>query len=480
MKEKSLKKNTVFNFLKAIVSLIFPFITFPYVSRVLGVEKIGQVNFANNLVNYFVLISGLGISNYAIREGVKYRDDKRLISQFSMEMIIINLLSTLISYILLFIVISIPSLADYRMLMLLFSTMLIFNIVGINWLFNIFEEFGYITFRTIIMQIVSLVLLLFLVRGKEDYLKYTLVLVISSVGANIFNISYARKFISYKTYKKPELLKHLKPILIIFAMSVASNIYLNIDTTMLGFMLGDYEVGIYTAGSKINKIIVNLLSSVLVVFLPRLSYYVKLGKKEEFTSMVDKALNYILGLTIPACIGFVLLSKEIILLFSGSEFIGAIPVLMIKAPNIIFSVLNGFIAIQLFMPLGKEKISLYATLCGALLNVFFNVLLIPKFGAVGSSVATIVAEGVVMIVCVCALRKDYTFDRLKSETGKYIVASVCMVPVGMLFKHTGMGLFGRTVSTVFFDGIIYVLVLYAMKAEIIIENLSLIRNKLKT
>lgn len=479
MSEKSIKKNSVLSFIKAIVSLVFPLITFPYASRILGVERIGQVNFSNSIINYFVLLAGLGISSYAIREGAKIRDNKEKTNQFCVEIIVINLISTVISYCLLIIVMQHSSLQDYRQLMILSSITIVFNFLGINWLFNIFEEFAYITIRTMVMQIISLIILFLFVRTKDDYLNYAFVLVLSSVGANIFNISYSRKFISISKVKKLNLTKHIKPIMVIFGMTVASTIYLNLDTTMLGFMVGDYEVGIYSAATKINKIAGNLISSVLVVFLPRLSYYVKMQKKKEFNALVDKALNYILGLTIPASIGLFLLSKEIIILFSGSAFLDAVPTMMIKSPNIILSVLNGFIAIQLFMPLNKELTSLYATVAGAVINLVFNYLLIPIYGSTGAAVATLLAEGIVLVICLYTLKDLYSFKNIWKEILKYFIAGIGMIPLGIILHKLKLGIFSTTIFMVIGGGVIYFVLLFIMKSQIIIESNKVLLSRIK-
>ena len=60
-----MKKNMLLNAIKGIMSLMFPLITFPYISRVLGVENIGRVNFSNSVVSYFILLGGFGITSYA-------------------------------------------------------------------------------------------------------------------------------------------------------------------------------------------------------------------------------------------------------------------------------------------------------------------------------------------------------------------------------------------------------------------------------
>lgn len=469
METKSLKKNSLINLFKTVIGLIFPLITFPYASRVLGVEYIGRVNFANSTMNYFILIAGLGIANYAIREGAKIRDNPELINKLCTEILIINIFSTAVAYIGVFILIQIPPFNTYKSLLLLFSTTILFNIIGVNWLFNIYEEFVYITLRTLMFQAISLCLLLLFVRKQSDYFHYAGILVLSSVGANVFNIFYSRRFVRFFPKCKYEIKKHLKPILIIFGMGIASTIYLNVDMTMLGIQSGDYSVGLYTAASKINKIVCNVISSVCVVFLPRLAYYLENNKKEEFNRLVSTAFCYILGLTIPAAVGLFILSKEIILIFSGMQFLDAIPAMMIKAPNIILSVINGFIAIQLFMPLNKEKESLYATIFGAIVNCILNYFMIPVWGAAGAAFATICAEGCVFLVCLFYLKGTYSLGSLFYESWKYAIGSMGIVIIGYFIHLLNLGIIGTTILITFFGALIYFVILYFLRAELI-EN----------
>lgn len=467
MKVRSLKINSIINIVKTLLGIIFPLITFPYASRVLGVENIGKVNYANSIVSYFVLFAGLGITTYATREGAKIRDDSVKLNKLCSEMFIINSISTIIASIGVVILSMLPVLRDYRDLILLFGTTLIFNLIGINWLFNIFEDYLYITIRTLIFQIISLILLFVLVRNREDYIFYAAITVFSNVGANVYNMFYGKRYIKLFSSKYYEIKKHMKPIMIIFGMSVASAIYLNMDTTMIGAINGNKEVGLYTAAVKINRIVCTLITSACTVLIPRLSYYLEKNRKEEFKQLIFKSTNYILLLTIPSAVGLSILSEEIICLFSGKEFIDAIVTMKILSPNIILSVTNGFLAYQIFMPLGKEKEVLYATISGAIINGIFNMLLIPAYGARGAAVATILAELTVFIVCRIYMCKFYKGEKLFTEIWKYIIGSVAILIVGINIRKLGLSMTANVMLCIIASCSIYLLVLVLLKAVVV-------------
>lgn len=195
MKQKSLAMNAFLNSFRSVMNIIFPLITFPYVSRILTVEGMGIYNFSSSIVNYFMLIAALGISTYAIREGAKYRTDKSKITQFSSEMFTINLCSTVLAYLLLFLCLIVFSkLRNYTICILIFSLQIFFTTIGTEWIYQIYEDYSYITVRSIIFQIISIILLFTFVKGPDDYLNYAGITVFSAVGSNILNFIHARKY----------------------------------------------------------------------------------------------------------------------------------------------------------------------------------------------------------------------------------------------------------------------------------------------
>ena len=161
MKKKSLGVNALLNSLQTILNLIFPLITFPYASRILSVDGMGKFNFSSSIVSYFSLIASLGISTFAIREGAKYRDDRDKISKFASRVFTFNLASTLISYIALAITLLVaPALHKYLTSILLISISIILTTLGTDWIYTIFEEYGYLTLRNIIFKILSFISLI--------------------------------------------------------------------------------------------------------------------------------------------------------------------------------------------------------------------------------------------------------------------------------------------------------------------------------
>lgn len=398
MKNKSLGLNAFLNGLKITLNLLFPLITFPYVSRVLGVKGIGVYNYSNSIVSYFLLIAALGISTYAIREGAKYRDDKKQINEFASEIFTINICSTLVSYILLFACLIIfTNLHDYVSCILIFSVQIFFTTLGMDWVYSIYEDYAYITVRSISFQIISLILLFIFVRSKNDYLNYAIITVFSSVGSNIFNFVHARMFVKVKLTWDIPWKHHLLPIFIIFASNVAIMVFVNSDITILGIMKNTYVVGLYSVAAKVYSIIKNLLASLLIVTVPRLAMLMGKRRMNEYNKILTKVINMLLLFTLPAMTGLFMLSKEVVLIISGRSFLAATPSLQILCFALIFSLFSWVMSDCVLIPIKREKFVLIGTVISAIINICLNLILIPFWSEKAAALSTVAAEASMMI-----------------------------------------------------------------------------------
>ena len=424
MSKKSLKKNAVYGFIKAFMNLAFPLISFPYASRILLAEGIGKVNFANSVIEYFVMIATLGIGGYAAREATRLRDDKHALNKICKEIFIINLISTFAAYILLGIAfLCVSKFSEYRMLLIVCSTKILFTTLGMDWLYNAHEEYKYITIRSVLFQLTSLILLFTFVRTKDDYVAYALMGVFSSVGSNICNIFYSRKFFNFFEKTKIELKKHMRPIFIFFGMTCAGKLHSALDAVMLGFLMNDMSVGYYSAANKIRTLVQGVITTVISTFMPRSSYYIEKNKMQEYNAIVTKITNLSLFFSIPATVGIIVISRPLILLFSGENFIGAIPSMIVMAPIIVTASLSSSLTNVVLTPNRLERYTFYSEIIGCILNIILNIIFIPLWGVFGAAFATLLVETTVtvyrLIFCIpfiknCHIAKTFMQSLLSS------------------------------------------------------------------
>lgn len=479
MAEKSLKKNAFYSVLRTIMSLLFPLITFPYASRILLPEGTGKVNFANSIINYFGMLASLGIGTYGIREAAKVRHDKQRLSQFTVELFTINLLSTLIAYILLYIsIIVVPKFHEYRMLLYMTSVTIIFTTMGISWLYSAVEEYGYIALRSVVFQVVSIILLFTFVKRKEDYLIYAGIGVISSVGSNIFNIIHARKFISFTGLRRLELKKHVKPIFVFFGSTLAISVFTMLDTSMLGFLSTDAEVGFYSAATKLTRMIRDLFPAVFTVLFARLSVYAgKTEEQDKYKNLIFNMLNFILCFALPIMVGLFLLGKPILILLSGTAFLPALPAMYVMIPVILFSSTAGFLGGTVLNSLSKEKWYLYTVIAGAFVNFVLNYFLIPPYGALGAGIATVVTECILMLCYIIQLHKLIPFGKLAKPFAQSCLACTIMSLLLYFIKDYLFSGFLQILLTTGIGILVYFSTLFLFKNYFVMQIVETIKNK---
>lgn len=484
MRKKSLGVNALLNGLRSALNLIFPLITFPYVSRVLSVDGMGIYNFSNTYVNYFVLIAGLGVATYAVREGAKYRDNKEQISEFASQIFTINMVSTLIAYLLLIgSLLIFSNLRNYVTCILVFSLQLFFTTIGTEWLYTIYEEYQYITIRSIVFKIISIVLLFLLVHSSNDYLWYAAITVFAGVGSNILNYIHAKSFCKIRFVRDTNWKYHLKPILVIFASAVAVTLYISSDTTILGLLKDNYAVGIYGVAVKIYTIVSGLISGLLVVTIPRLAMLIGKRRVKEYSHVLQEVINSVSILGLPAAVGLVMLSKEVILIIAGKKYLDGTLSLQIITWALIFSNYSTIFNQCVLIPLKRESKTLRNTVITGLVNVGLNFIFIPLWSYDGTALSTVIAEFMVMVMNGWSAR-DYVGPILKSKrTFKSILDSIvgCLgiAMVCVLLKLGISSLILRTVLSIGLSVIMYGAILVFLKNEIALEYLNKVIDRMR-
>lgn len=479
MAQKSLKKNAAYNFVKAFMNLAFPLISFPYASRVLMPSGIGKVNFINSFIDYFVLLAGLGIGSYATREAARIRDNKNLLNTFSSQILTINAISTIISYAILAITFLLtPKLREYKVLLVICSTKILFSATGVTWLYAAEEEYRYITIRSAIFQAFSLIFLFTFVRKPEDYTLYAMMGVISNVGSNICNFLYARKFISIRLTLKINLKKHFRSIMIFFGESCASKIHSALDSVMLGFMLNDMSVGYYSAAQKIKVLVTQMITSITGTLTPRSSWYLEQNDKKGYQQMVQKAGNVACFFSIPAAIGIMAIARPLIMFFSGEAYLPALPSMLILAPSVVTGSISSFLFNVILTPNRLEKYSLQAQIIGSSLNILLNAIFIPFWGVFGASLSTMIVELTIMVVMMIHARKYLKGSKIFSSFLQALVGSLFMAVVVGLAIQLFESAFLQILAGILTGSLTYAVVMILLRNQSALMVLSMLKKEI--
>lgn len=435
----SIKKNFIWNTILKLSTIIFPLIIFPYVSRTVGAEGIGKVSFASSVISYFGIIAQLGVQTYGIRTCAQARDNKDELSRRVQEILIINIISTAISYALLIIsVISVDKLYSEKDLIFITSSQLFFDTVGEMWLFSGLEKYAYITVRAVAFKFISLILIFIFVHNPSDYIAYGAILAFSVVGSDILNFYYSRKFITYKIRNDYNFKRHIKPLITFMLMSVANTFYTSLDTVMLGFMQNDTQVGYYNAAIKIRTVLLGLVNSLAVVLLPRASYYIEKHELRKFVDISKKAFDFIIVTGLAFSIYFSLFSKESIMVLSGSEFLPAVEPMLWLMPTVLICGISNLTAIQMLVSLGKEKDVMFSQIVGALIDLVLNYIFIPYYGCSAAAAATMIAEFVILLMQIKTLHKENIKISGYTNFVKIIVSNTLAIVSVIFLKYVSL------------------------------------------
>ena len=424
----SIKYNFIMNVILKISGFIFPLVTFPYVTRVLGAGPNGKIGFAASVVSYFALLASLGIPSYGVRKCAEVRDNERELAKTVKELLIINSVCLIISYSLFVAcVLFIQKFRENAILMFISSLTIVFSTFGVEWFYQAIEQYNYITVRNIIFKIVGILMMFVFVRKETDYIVYAGINVFATVGSNILNTIRLRKFVNIFNAGEIEIeiKKHLFPIFMLFSYNATTTIFTNLDQVMLGFMVNDTTVGYYNASIKMKNVLTSAITALGAVMLPRVSYYLKQGKKEEFEGLITKSFNFIFVSAIPISMFFILKSGPIITFIAGEQYGPSVDIMKYLAPAIVFIGASSVTAWQLLIPLGKEKYTVVGAIVGAITDLILNFLLIPIYAGVGAAVGTVVAEFGVLITHLFVLKNVIKKTLNITEFVKCAIGTIC-------------------------------------------------------
>lgn len=480
-KKKNLGINAILNVIRQCMSVLFPIITYPYALRVLGADGIGKVSYSASIINYFTLLAMLGVTNYAIREGSKRKQQKVGFQTFFCEVFTINLFFTIISYVLLLlVVIYVHRFQPYATLLMLQSSSIVLTTLGVEWVNSVYEDYVLVTVRSIVTHIVSMILLFVFVKEPEDYYIYAFLTVVTNGIVCLSNLFNTRRYTKIRMTLRPNFKQHLKPMLVLFANSLAVTIYINVDVTMLGWMKGDYYTGLYTVAVKVYSIVKNLMCAVFSVTIPRLSFLSGNEYKDDFRKLYTDLWGYMSLLLIPVGVGLVCIAPEIMLFMGGVDFVDSALALQILALSLIAAIFGGLVTGCLNVVVGREKENLKATILSAFLNCFLNFFFIYRFAHYGAAFTTFVSEAFVFVFCFIRIKNKREYMNIvevKASIIHAIIGAIIMGVFAYFIRSIVGGPILRIVLMIPCCILLYIVVLLLLKERLLLNILKMIKKK---
>lgn len=395
MLQPSIKKNFAYKSVLTLSTYLINFITFPYVARVLGVERIGLVNFVDNTVNYFLLFATMGVGLLGVREIAAVKEDKKRRDQVYSSVLALNLLFTLVSLgIYLLCVVTIPKLCQYDELFYIGTAKILFTVFLVEWFFTGVENFRYITLRSILIKVLYMISVFLFVRDTSDYRLYFILTVGVVVLNALINQLYIREFVRVR-WNNIQLFKCLKQNVTLGIYTLMTSMYLTFNVMYLGLVSNNTEVGYYTTAFKLYSVVLGFFTAFTNVMLPRMSSLLANGEKDRFQELVNRSFSVMSTCCIPLILCSMIMAPQIVYILSGPGYEGAILPMRIIMPAAFAVGVAQVLAIQVLMPMKKDKVLLVASIIGAVVSLLINLLVVPYIESVGSAVVLLCSEAVV-------------------------------------------------------------------------------------
>ena len=480
MKQPSLKKNYLYRTFYEVLILITPFITTPYVSRVLGADGVGVYSYTYSIITYFMLFGALGTAGYGAREIARARDDKYRSSKLFWEIELMTVATSGICLIGWFAVILVS--VKYRPYFIALTPFLLGTMFDISWYFTGFEKIKNIVVRNSAVRILGIVLLFVLVRKKEDLLLYCIINSVTSLLGNLSMWLYLPGMLVKVDMRTLEFRHHFHETLIYFIPTIATSIYTVLDKTLIGAITGsEYQNGYYEQATKIIKIVKSVVFvAVNSVMGARLSYLFAEEKYDEIRRRIVRSMDFIYLLAYGAMFGVAGIAARFVPVFFGAGYEPVVTLLYAMVPLILIIGTSNCLGSHYYTPSGQRKRSAKVIVLGSVINLCLNLLLIPQFQAYGATVASVIAELTITVFYVQMSAGYMTWKQLWRLSWKRLIAGMLMCTAVVLSGRyvTGPAILVIVVQVVC-GTVLYGLLLLVMKDSMLRELIRMVTEFLK-
>lgn len=438
----TVQKNFLYNVVYQILVVLLPLITAPYISRTLGATAVGIYSYTNSVAYYFLMAAMLGISNHGNRSVAAARDDQKKLNHVFSSIFSLQFLTFTVAivgyviYILLFC-------KDNKLIAALQIFYVLSGLFDVSWLFFGLEKFKLTVTRNVLIKLGTVLCMFIFVHTPDDLWKYTLIMSVGTLFSQIYLWAYVNKYVKFEKVRVKDIFENLKPVLILFVPVLAYSIYKVMDKIMLGNMSTYAEVGYYQNAEKIVNIPMGTITALGTVMLPRMSNIVAKGDSEKTEQYIRISIKLVTILCSAIAFGLMGISEVLAPVYLGEDFSACSSVIKLLSITVFFIAWANVVRTQYLIPCHYDRVYIFSTAVGALLNLLINYMLIPKLQSNGAAIGTIVAEFSVMFVQMFAVRKTL-------PVWKYIVQYTLVMFIGilMMFVVQNVGLImGNTVLT---------------------------------
>ena len=477
-------KNYLYNVSYQLLAMILPIVTLPYVSRILGATGLGTYSFSYSIVQYFTLISLLGVTMYGNREIARTFDTKKRTSTF-IEIYTFQFLTSFASLIV-YLLFCYFFIKENQLIFYIQSIYIISCMFDISWFFMGLELFKKTVSRNMFTKILGTILIFTFVKKPSDLTLYVCILAISTLLGQLIMWSQLGSEIDKKqffptlklTLKDKRFMNHLSGLMALFIPQIAIQVFTSMDKIILGLASSKAEVGFYDNANKIARMLMAIVTSLGTVMLPRMSKEISLGNAEKVDGYLKKSMAFMVLLSVPLMFGIAGISQTFVPVFFGPEFM-KVTILLPIVSIIIFTIAtNNVMGTQYLIPMGENKKYSISVILAAVVDIVFNLLFIVllNWKSVGAAISLVLAETTLLLSFAYFTREKLHLF-LTKEVIKSFAAGIfmCIIvfAISILYQPSIVVLLAEIVL----GGIIYLSLMLLFRSKVINDSLMLIRNR---
>ena len=469
-------KNYLYNIGYQVLAIIVPLITSAYVSRVLRPAGVGANAFTNSIIQYFILFASMGIGYYGNRQIAYVRENRKKMAKTFWEIQIVKTIMTLASFIAFEVfMIFYTRQADYMWAQ---SINLIAVAFDISWFYEGVENFKVTVLKNSFVKIVSMIAIFVFIKNPGDVTLYIIVLAISTLLGNLTLWSNIRRDLPKVSYKILNPWQHFLPMAELFIPQIATQVYVQLNKTMLGGMVSETASGYYQYSDSLVKLILALVTATGTVMLPHVANAVSRGNMRKVNQMLYKSFGFVSALSYPMMFGLAAISLTLAPKYYGPGYEPVGSAMMIESIVILMIAWSNVLGVQYLLPIHHQRDFTVSVTVGAVVNIILNIPLIHTWGLYGAMWSTVISEISVTLYQLWAVRGLLSYKKLFNDSWKYLISGLVMfIPVFWMNIHLTDSWLMMGIE-ILIGIFIYSLMVILLHAEIVKEARSIIDKKI--
>ena len=471
-------KNYLYNVGYQVLAIIVPLITSYYVSRVLSPEGVGANAFTNSIIQYFMLLANIGIGYYGNREIAYVRDNKQKMAATFWEIQIVKTVMTVVAY--LSFVVFMAFYSGNKTYMWAQSINLIAVAFDISWLYQGLEDFKRTVLRNTFVKIISMIAIFIFIKSPKDVALYIIVLALSTLLGNLTLWPHAvNNYGHVDRGTKLNPWRHFVPTVTMFVPQIATQLYVQLNRTMLGLMVDQKASGFYQYSDNLVKLILAFVTATGTVMLPHVANAFAQHDMEKVHKMLYKSFDFVSALAYPMMFGIAGVSMTLAPLYYSSKYAPVGPAMLIESIVILMIGWSNVIGTQYLLPVNRVKDFTTSVTIGAVVNIIMNFPLIHLWGLNGAMWSTVLSEISVTAYQLFVVRKSLDIRKIFTGSWKYLLSGIVMfVPVFWLNTHMKASWLWMLVEIIV-GIVVYGVMIILLKPPVVYQAREMYANKAK-